>query len=306
LASLALQTTSIFWLNSPIKTLNGFSATVEPFCDEAAQAAKHGTIDLVKLGFVGTGAITSAIVTGLSSGVAEQCSIRLSPRNPGIASDLANRFPKVSIASSNQDVLDDSEIVLLAIRPQIAPNVISELHFRPGHRVISVVSGLSLRRVSDLVTPAAKITRAVPLPSVANRRGPTAIYPPDGIVADLFSTLGTAFEVEHEDEFDALCTATATIASYFAFAGRVASWLVGQGVPPCKARDYIARIFCGLGNTAVDSPERSFQSLADDHATPGGINEQVLTHLVRHGVFEAVSDGLDAVMHRIMSASQTS
>ncbi len=260
----------------------------------------------MKLGFVGTGAITSAMVTGLSSGVAEPYSIRLSPRNPGIAADLANRFPRVSIASSNQDVLDDSEIVVLAIRPQIARNVISELRFRPDHCVISIVSGLSWRLVSDLATPAAKVTRAVPLPSVANRRGPTAIYPPDRTVADLFATLGTAFEAEGEDEFDAMCAATATIASYFAFADSVVSWLVGQGVPQGKARDYMAQIFSGANNTAVDTPERSFQSLAADHATAGGINEQVLTHLAERGVFESVSEGLDAVMHRINSASQKS
>jgi pyrroline-5-carboxylate reductase len=260
----------------------------------------------MKLGFVGTGAITSAIVTGLRSGVAERHSIRLSPRNPEVAADLANRFPGVSIASSNQDVLDDSEVVVLAIRPQIARNVISELRFRSDHRVISIVCGLSLRRVSDLVAPAAKVTRAVPLTSVANRRGPTAIYPPDRAVADLFATLGTALEVEREDEFDALWAATATIASYFAFADSIASWLVGYGVPQGKAREYIARIFWALGNTAVDAPQRSFQSLAGDHATPGGINEQFLAHLAEHRTFEVVSDGLSAVMHRITSASQKS
>lgn len=128
----------------------------------------------------------------------------------------------------------------------------------------------------------------MPLPSVANRQGPAAIYPPDETVTDLFATLGTAFEVEEEDEFDALCAATATIASYFAFADSIASWLVGQGVPPGKAREYVARMFWALGNTAVNAPERSFQSFAGDHATPGGINEQVLTHLVEHRTFEIV------------------
>jgi pyrroline-5-carboxylate reductase len=259
----------------------------------------------MKFGFVGTGAITSAIVTGLSSGVAERCSIRLSPRNAKIAADLAHRFQNVSVASSNQDVLDGSEIVLLAIRPQIAQNVISELHFRPDHRVISLVAGLSFRRLSDLVSPAAKVTRAVPLPSVANRRGPTAIYPPDAIVADLFSTLGTAFEVESEDEFNALSTATATLASYFAFADTATAWMVGQGVPQGKARDYIGRIFYGLASTALDAPERSFQALADDHATPGGLNEQLLADLAGQGVFQTISDGLDAVMRRITAASMT-
>ncbi len=258
----------------------------------------------MKFGFVGTGAITSAMVTGLRSGVAGQCSIRLSPRSAGIAAELASRYSDVTIASSNQDVLDGSETVVLAIRPQVAQEVISELKFRADHCVISVVAGFSLRRVSGLVSPATKVTRAVPLPSVADRRGPTAIYPPDATVAALFSTLGKAFEVEGEAEFDALSTATATLASYFAFANSIASWLAGQGVPADKARDYVGRMFSGLACTAVNAPERSFEALATDHATRGGLNEQVLAHLVSRRVFETVSDGLDAVMQRVTSGSQ--
>jgi pyrroline-5-carboxylate reductase len=60
--------------------------------------------------------------------------------------------------------------------------------------------------------------------------------------------------------------------------------------------------FCELGNTAIGAPERSFQALASDHATLGGINEQALAHLINHGVFETLSDGLDAVMRRITAA----
>jgi pyrroline-5-carboxylate reductase len=85
----------------------------------------------MKLGFVGTGAITAAIVTGLNSGFGEQHSIRLSPRNAKIAFDLATRFPGVSVAASNQDVLDSSDVVVLAVRLQVALSVVSELRFRP-------------------------------------------------------------------------------------------------------------------------------------------------------------------------------
>jgi pyrroline-5-carboxylate reductase len=258
----------------------------------------------MKLGFVGTGEITSAMVTGLSSSDAGLHSIRLSLRNPTIAAGLAHRFPGVSIASSNQDVLDYCETVVIAVRPQVARSVLSALRFRPGHRVISVVSTLSLRSLSDLVAPATRVTRAVPLPSTAKRLGPTGIYPPDPVVEDLFAPLGTVFAVETEREFDALCAATATIASHFAFVNEVASWLARNSVPEAKARDYVARMFLGLTSMAVDAPERNFQSLAKSHATAGGINEQFLRYLVEQGALKSVSEGLDAVMRRISSASQ--
>jgi pyrroline-5-carboxylate reductase len=254
----------------------------------------------MKLGFVGTGAITAAIVTGLNSAPGKQHSIRLSPRNAKIASELATRLPGVLVAASNQDVLDSGDVIVLAVRPQVAQSVVSELRFRPDHHVISLISTFSLASISGLVAPATKVTRAVPLPSVADRRGPTAIYPPGRLVAELFDRLGTAIEVESESEFDALCAATATIASYFAFADAIASWLAGQGVPGPKAGDYVTRLFAGLN---VEVAGRSLKSLADGHSTRGGINEQLLTHLVEHHVFENLSQGLDAVLRRIGSAS---
>jgi pyrroline-5-carboxylate reductase len=237
------------------------------------------------------------MVTGLSTAVGP--AIRLSPRNPAIAADLADRFPHVSIAASNQAVLDESETVVIAVRPQIAPEVLADLRFRDDHTVISLVSGLRVSKLRDLVHPASRITRAVPLPSTAKRRCPTAIYPPDGVTADLFASLGSAIAVETESEFDALCTATATMATYFAFADGVASWLTRNGVPASKARDYVAQILSGLAQTAIEMPDRSFPALAAEHATKGGTNEQIVNELTHNGVFDRLSDALDAVMKRV-------
>jgi pyrroline-5-carboxylate reductase len=257
----------------------------------------------MKLGFIGTGEITSAMVTGLSSGDAEQHSISLSPRNREIATVLAHRFRGVAIASSNQDVLDSCDTVVIAVRPPVARSTLSELRFRSDHCVVSVVSALSLQSVSDLVAPAGRIARAVPLPSTAKRVGPTAIYPADQLAQDLFTELGTVFPVETESEFEAMCSATATIASFYAFIDEIASWLSRNNIPERIARDYVARVFFGLLSTAVDAPERTFPSMANAHATAGGINEQFLKHLIDRGLLESISGGLDAVMERITAAS---
>lgn len=253
----------------------------------------------MQLGFIGTGEITSSIVTGLSYlGVAAH-PILLSPRNPAIARKLANQFESVSIACSNQEVLDHSDTIVIAVRPPAARSVLAELRFRPDHQVISLVSALPLRSLSELVAPAVRINRAVPLPSTAKRLSPTAIYPPDPKAYELFAALGTVFPVESEKEFDAICATTATIASYFAFTERIASWLAEKGVPESKATEYVARLLLGLATTAVDSPERSFQSLAAEHTTAGGINEQFLKLMAEHGLLTRVSEGLDAILHRI-------
>jgi pyrroline-5-carboxylate reductase len=253
----------------------------------------------MRLGFIGTGELASAIVTGLCSSDIELDSIQLSPRNFAIATDLRQRFQRVSIASSNQEVVDGCDTVIIAVRPPVARSVLSDLHFRPSHCIISVVSGLPLRRLSELVLPASRIARAVPLPSTAMRIGPTAIYPAEPLADQIFAAIGTVFEVEFEDEFEAICAATATIAASYAFLNAIAAWLSRNGVAEPKARDYISRMFLGLTKTSVDAPEETFQSLSNHHATAGGTNEQVLKHMVEHEFVDNVSRGLDAVLRRI-------
>ena len=131
----------------------------------------------MQLGFIGTGEITSSIVTGLSSFGVTAHSIWLSPRNSAIASGLANRFRGIAVASCNQDVLDHSHAIVIAVSPSAARDVLSELRFRPDHEVISLVSTLSLRSLSELVAPAVRIARAVPLPSTAKEKELNSFHP---------------------------------------------------------------------------------------------------------------------------------
>lgn len=207
------------------------------------------------------------------------------------------------MATCNQEVLQESDTIVIAVKPSAAREVLSQLHFRPDHQVISLVSAFSLRSLSELVVPAVRIARAVPLPSAAKRLSPTAIYPPDPVTFELFAALGTVFPVDKESKFDAVCATTASIASYFAFNDTITSWLEQQGVPGHQARDYVGRLFFGVTTGAVDAPERNFQSLASTHATAGGINEQFLKHLLDHGVMTRVSEALDLVLHRIGAQS---
>jgi pyrroline-5-carboxylate reductase len=257
----------------------------------------------MRLGFVGTGAITSAIVRGLNGSDDGRDAILVSPRNARIAAALAAEFSNVTVATSNQAVLDGSDVVMLAIRPQVAAEVLSGLKFRADHHVISLMAITPLEKVGALVAPAAKVTRAIPIPIVADRRGPTAIYPPDPVAAALFNRLGTVIEASSAEQFNAFSAATATMAPFFAFADEIAGWLARHDVPAEAARSYVAAVFQGLANIAMTQKEHSFAALAAEFATRGGINEQVKGHLKERGALTALSDALDAVLQRMKAAA---
>jgi pyrroline-5-carboxylate reductase len=256
----------------------------------------------LRLGFLGTGAITGAIVTGLCIPPAVPCRIALSPRNARVAARLAAQFAEVSIAASNQDVLDLSDVVFIAVRPQVVDEVLRSLRFRPDHRVISLVAAMSKDRVATLVGPGATVTCAVPLPTVAARIGPTAIFPSDPVAERLFDRLGVAMPIANEREFQALFACTAVIATFFASLDSLCSWLVDHGVPAGRARAYVGTMFDGLTRVAQGTP-LPFAALSDEFRTKGGLNEQCVAELRRAGVFAAGAKALDAVLARIRSAA---
>lgn len=259
----------------------------------------------MKLGFIGTGALTSAIVTGLKSLEGDPVSIVLSPRNEEIAANLASRYPNVRVAADNQAVLDECDTVMLAVRPQIAPQILPELRFRRDHHLISLIATLSHEEIVGLTAPASHVTKALPMPMIAHRLGATIVYPPDPGVTALLGGLGKVIEVENSSEFDALSVVTATYATYFKYLETIHHWLKAHGVEDTKGRDYIAALFEALGHAPDTAPDLDFTHMAQDYATRGGINEQVLNELMARNVFDAFAASLDGVHRRISAAGAT-
>lgn len=250
-------------------------------------------------GVLGVGAIAQAIVTGACS-ADQPPTVLLSPRNAARAAALADRFASVSVATDNQAVVDRSETVVLALRPQDAAAAVRELTFRNGQPVISVVAGISLEELGRIVAPATVVARAIPLPSVGRRAGVTPIHPPSSEARSLFGPLGGVLEIPEARVFEAVSASTATIAAHFEYLDAITRWLAGRGVPHHDAARFVASVFGGLADTLRDSTH-DFESLAGEYATPGGINAQFATALREARTFEAVDRSLDDVLARLLT-----
>jgi pyrroline-5-carboxylate reductase len=252
----------------------------------------------MRLGFIGTGTITQAVVSGLLRFGVSVDHISLSPRNAEIAAGLAALDGRVQVCRSNQQVLEMSDVVCLAVVPQIAADVLSELRFDSRHHVISFIAGFPIDEVRRLVRTEGRVVRAIPLPAVAEGNGSTAICPPDGVARSIFSALGEAVEVDDEGKFDALSAVTATMASFYAVLEAQASWLVRQGLDYDAARSFLSGYCVGLAHDTTKAG-KPFTELIDHCMTPGGINEQVHTELSKRGTYSHFSDALDRVLMRL-------
>lgn len=250
----------------------------------------------MRLGFIGTGTITAHIVRGLQGSALADWPVVLSPRNAETATALAT-LPGVTIAASNQAVVEACDIVILAVRPQIAHDVLSGLRIGPDQLVISLIAGLHLPQIAAL-TGAARIARAIPLPFVEQRQGVTPVYPADPIALRLFAALGTALPVGDLAAYDAYAAASALMGSYFGILQTAQGWMVGQGLPDEAAASYLRGLFGSLGDV-LRASDADFASLRADHSTRGGLNEMVFDHFAKAGATEALEAALTAAFNRV-------
>lgn len=253
-----------------------------------------------KIGFIGTGAITDAMVRGLLAKPAAVPHVMVSRRSADVSAKLAADFPQVLIADDNQAIVDGCDTVVLAIRPQIAEEVVRPLIFRDGQKVISVIAATGREALLDWIGSDVALSQAIPLPFVARRNGVTAVYPPDSGTAALFGVLGHAVECETKAEYDLLAAASALMATYFGIMHRTTEWLAKNGLPEEKGRAYLAPLFAGLSETAMLSAQHTgFIEMSREYATKGGLNEQVFQDFDSKGGSAALSEALDRVLKRI-------
>ncbi len=253
----------------------------------------------MRLGFVGTGNITAAMVTGFCTATEKPTRVLVSPRNAGTAARLAAAFPGiVEVASDNQAVLDGSDWVVLAVRPPISREVIGGLRFRPDHRVVSVIATLGPAELARLAAPAVRVVRANPLPTVAGHVGPIPLCPDDAETAALFGRIGTVVAVAQAAEFDRLIATTSLISTFFKLEDVAAGWLTDQGVASAQGRRFIAAMFHALARQA-DGCDEDFAAMSAEAATPGGLNEQVVRELTEAGSFDPIGPSLDRILTRI-------
>jgi pyrroline-5-carboxylate reductase len=211
-------------------------------------------------GVLGVGEIGAAIVTGLCQDVDAAPRILLPPRSAERAAALAARFPSVSVAADNQALASRCSALVLSIRSKDASLILGGLAFRPDQAIISVMAGVPGDELASLVAPARDIARAIPLPPVGRRAGITPVHPGTQASRALFDRLGGSSDIAEAGAFEAMSTATGTIATNLRYLATISEWL-------CVSVFANAAEDLGAG-------DGDLEGLARAHATPGGLNER--------------------------------
>ena len=120
----------------------------------------------MKLGFIGTGKITSSVITGICNSSIKYNRIFVSSRNNKISKNLKKRFKKISIEKNNQKIIDSCGWIFLAVTPTVGKKILKNLKFRSNQTVISFISTITIPQLKKIIKVKSDIVRAIPLPPI--------------------------------------------------------------------------------------------------------------------------------------------
>ncbi len=220
----------------------------------------------MRLGFLGTGEITAAMVRGLK-GQGHQ--ILVSPRNAAMAAGLAAEVAEVTIAP-NEDVVAGSDVVFLCLLARVADEVLPGLPFRADQTVISVMVDAPIAVLQRLCAPASDIVLTIPLPPIAQGGCPLPVYPASPVLDALFGARNLILPQPSEAALNAHLGVSALCSPILDQILTAADWLAGFTGNPAAAEAYVAAMIRGY------LPERAAEGeLAGalrKLSTEGGLN----------------------------------
>ena len=253
----------------------------------------------MNIGFIGTGKIASAVITGICKSKISFKKIIISKRNKVTAQKLKKTFKKVIIAKSNQEIINNCSWVFLSITPTVGQKIVKELNFRANQIIISFISTINLAQLKKAIKVKAQIVRAIPLPPISLKKGPVPICPPNKKVKEFFNKIGTTVEIKNEKSSINFWSTSGMMASFYELLNVTANWLVKKGIRRNEAQKYVTSLFLALSEDALVNSKKDLKYLVKNSQTPKGLNEQVLKELKKAGFYKKLEKTLNSIHKRL-------
>ena len=251
----------------------------------------------MKIGFLGTGHITSSVIEGIFKSNLKIKKVYLSPRNRLISKKLSKKFKKVVISKNNQQLIDQSNWVFLAVTPKVGHKILDKLEFKKNHKIISFISTINLKKLKKY-TNNKDVTRVIPLPFIGIKKGPIVICPKDKKVKRFFDKLGKTIEIKNEKISKNFWTTSSFMAPFYNMMMVTSNWLVRKGVNRKSAEDYTRELFLALSQDSVFKNKLALKQLVRESQTPGGINAQALRELNKKKFYKIQQKVLNSIFKR--------
>jgi pyrroline-5-carboxylate reductase len=269
-------------------------------------------VTLPTIAMLGAGSMGRAILSGLlAPGVTVDGGIRVTNRSAARAAELSGMagvtaYATESKADANRLAVDGAEIVIVAVKPAMVPDLLREIaaSLTPGAVVVSVAAGVTTATFESLLPETVTVVRSMPnTPAVVGKAvtgisGGVRTRPDDlALVRALFETVGEVVEVP-ETQLDALGTISGSGPAYvFFLIEALTAAAVDKGFTPEQAATLVNGTFLGASELLVSSGEEPAE-LRRRVTSPGGTTERAIAVLSEADLAALFTRATDAALAR--------
>ena len=259
-----------------------------------------------KIAFIGGGAMAEAIIKGvLGGGLIAASDIYVGNRTQKRC-DYLNATYGVQAMTDNQAAVAEADLVIFAVKPQVAPVALTPAlmaHVKPTAWVLSIMGSVSIEQL-HAYAPGLPVVRTMPNTPLAVGAGMTAICCDEAVTesmrADAAAIFSSCGEIEFVDEkaIEAITAISGCGPGYcFVIIDALADAGVRAGLPRALAIKLAAQTMAGSGKLCVESGLHPAQ-LRDQVTSPGGTTIAGIHALENHGVRGAFYDAVMTVLAR--------
>lgn len=246
-----------------------------------------------KVAFIGGGNMASSLVGGLVESGHPPAAVLVAEPVAEKRRDLAERFA-VGVTADNREAAAASDVVVLAVKPQIMAEVVAgaaEAVRARGPLVVSIAAGTRIARILEWLGYPAPVVRTMPNTPALLGCGATALYANEAVSAEqrgaaetILRSVGTTLWVDDEGLLDAVTAVSGSGPAYFFL---LMEHLIGTGarlgLTDEQARALTLQTALGAARMALESG-RTPEELRVGVTSPGGTTERALD-LFRAGGF---------------------
>jgi pyrroline-5-carboxylate reductase len=235
-------------------------------------------LDGKKIGFVGAGNMAEAMIKGLlHSGASRPEDIVASdPRKDRL--NFIEELFGISVCEQNPEAVNQADLVILAVKPQIMETVLIELadHLDMSKLIISIAAGISLTTIESHLKKDLRLIRAMPNIAALVLESATAICPGKhafsedlGLAKTVFDSIGKTVIIE-EGLMDAITGLSGSGPAYlFLIIDAMADAGVKVGLSRDNALTLSAQTVLGAARLLIETGEHPGR-LKDMVTSPGG------------------------------------
>ena len=252
------------------------------------------------IGFIGMGNMGSAMLKGMLQ-VFEAKELVFSRKNKEKAQKFSEET-QVDYVQSNKECASMAKYLILAIKPQLFPEVLEEIktEVKENQIIISIAAGIMIQELKEALGAGVRIVRAMPNTPALLGEGMTGVCFDNSVytegektvIQNIFQSFGKMQIVKENLMNAVICVSGSSPAFVYQFIEALADGAVKYGLTRQAAYEMAAQTVLGAAKMVLETGEHP-AVLKDKVCSPGGTTIAGVAALEEYGFRNSIIKACD-------------